>query len=494
MMIDELMSMDRALKATWDRYLEFLQDPELAPEQAAAFVDRLAAEPDAYLGYCTTFLHVKTMWLLRLEHHEEAADAWIARRMYGAGATGYDPNLLALLKKSPVVLEANTRYARQCPDKPYDTHQRVLVQPLTWLERRPLPIKREWDVFNHKAHRKTLLKGDDVYLFRCYSVSGDDALAASPELFDADPLMTENRRKYEHEAYDLRDYRTPHPRFHAPFINHFLATCEPETFDLKALLRKAATERGGEFTYKLATGPGWGDPVLFADERNVNCCSNSDTVYLLYILKKCGYLEEIFKALPELPEDFPLLLMCFADAGIRQRVEAYMGIPGLAAMYDLAFAPRRLNVRDQVKLVEFGRKNPRFQELLGASLFRYGYHLYNQYRATPDWYVLEFAQFRRAFCSDVMLFLVSAPDTLLQLRQFLEYGPGTCFGAESAISEGFRNCSTHFYRNILGYLALNKDSRLAAWQESKLENNRWDEEYHRLLKTRELVAALQKLS
>lgn len=286
----------------------------------------------------------------------------------------------------------------------------------------------------------------------------------------------------------------PHAQFHAPFINHFLATYEPETFDLKALLRKAATERGGDFTYKLATGPGYGDPVLFADERNVNCCSNSDTVYLLYILKKCGYLEDIFKALPELPEDFPLLLMCFADADIRQRVEEYMGLPGLAAMYDLAFAPRRLSVKDQVKLVDFGRKNPRFQELLGASLFRYGYHLYNQYHPMPDWYVRDFAQFRRAFCADVLLFLVSAPDALLQIKQMLEYGPDTCFGAESAISEGFRNCETHFYRNILGYLALNNDSRLAAWQESKLEQDRWNEVYHKRLKTRELVAALQKLS
>lgn len=49
-MLDELLSMDRALKATWNRYLEFLQDPELAPAQAAAFLDRLATEPDAYLG------------------------------------------------------------------------------------------------------------------------------------------------------------------------------------------------------------------------------------------------------------------------------------------------------------------------------------------------------------------------------------------------------------------------------------------------------------
>ncbi len=135
-------------------------------------------------------------------------------------------------------------------------------------------------------------------------------------------------------------------------------------------------------------------------------------------------------------------------------------MPKSIDMHDLAFAARRLGVRDQVKLVNFGRKNPRFQELLGASLFRYGYHLYNQYRPAPDWYVQDFAQFRRAFCADVMLFLVSAPDALLQIRQLLEYGPNTRFGAGR--EHGFHNCSYHFLRNVLGYLALSGDSRLAA--------------------------------
>lgn len=234
--------------------------------------------------------------------------------------------------------------------------------------------------------------------------------------------------------------------------------------------------------------------MLFADERNVNYCSNGDTVYLLYILKKCGYLEDIFKALPSLPEDFPLLLMCFADAGIRQRVEEYMGIPGLAAMYALAFAPRRLNVNDQVKLVDFGRRNPHFQELLGASLFRYGYHVYNQYTPKPDWFVQEFAHFSCAYCADVLLFLVSAPDTLLQLRQIMEFGPGTYFEGGPMLSYGFAFCWPYFSRTILAYLALNGDSRLAAWQDAELGQRALYMKMHKRLKTRELVEALQKLS
>ena len=181
-MIGELLAMDRALQSTWNRYQEFLEDPELAPAQAAEFLDRLAAEPDEYLGYCTRFLHMRTMWLLRLERHEEAADTWIKGRIHGVGRNGgWDPKLRDQLEASPVVREADARYFRQWPE-PYHKHQRVSLWPLTWLERCPLPVKRVWDVFDPESKRKTLLKGDDVYLFRSYYEVSDEEMAASPDI------------------------------------------------------------------------------------------------------------------------------------------------------------------------------------------------------------------------------------------------------------------------------------------------------------------------
>ena len=491
-MIDKLLAMDRAFQSTWERYVKFLEDPELAPAQATDFLDRLAGETDEYLGYTnTTFPDARMMWLLRLGRDEEAAATQTKALDYGCQRCSCNKTVNTWLEASAVVREAKTRYYRPWPSHtpPY---QDLSTLPLTWLERGPVPVKRMWDECKPKSRRKTLLKGADAYLFRCFSASYDEKLAASPELFAADPAMVENRRKYEHDAYDPREYRTRNAQFDAPFINHFLATYSG-AFDLEALLRKAATERGGDFTYKLNEGHGIHSNVLFADERNVNYCSNGDTVYLLYILKKCGYLEDIFKALPSLPEDFPLLLMCFADAGIRQRVEEYMGIPGLAAMYDLAFAPHRLGVNDQVRLVDFGRRNPRFQELLGASLFRYGYHVYNQYTPKPDWFVQEFAHFSSAYCADVMLSLVSAPDALLQLRQIMEFGPGTYFEGGPMLSYGFDFCWPYFSRTILAYLALNGDSRLAAWQDAELGQRALYMRMHKRLKTQKLMEALQKL-
>ena len=478
--IDELLHRDKALESTWNAYLEFLEDPALTPEQADAFMTRLEQEPDAELGYCTRYLHLRTQCLLNLDRLEDAAAAWIQGRIYGAGQNGNDWDLLSWLEIDPVIKEANRKYNRRlAAPQGWD-------MPLIWLERGPVRGRKK-DALGSGV----LCKGDDAFLFRQYWFSERNLLAVRPEMFDATPELVETRRKYEQDAYELRDYRAFHAVFHHPFINYFLATATPENLDIPALLRTAATVRGGDFTYKLAPTRGFGSRILFADERNVNCCANGEIPYLLHILKKCGYLDAVFRALPELPEDFPLLLMCFADSAIRRRVEDYMGIPGLAAMYDLAFAPRRLGVRDQLKLVEFGRNNPRFQELLGASLYRYGYHLYNEYTPAPDWYVQDFAHFRCAFCADALLFLVSAPETLLQLRQMLDYGPGTCFASESVISQGFRNCLAYFTRTILGYLALNNDARLSDWLRCTLENDP-DDRDHKRLKTAALVTALQK--
>jgi len=512
-MLDELLRLDRALSSTWERYLEFLDDPALAPAQAAEFLDRHAAEPDEYLGARTGFPRSKALWLLRLGRDADALDALKKSRLYGQYVWGWE-------YPSGMSPEARARFSKQVEDSPaYRVNaafeasavateygailaahkqawkrgwQREIVQelPLTWLERGPVPVKRMWDACNPKAQRKSLFKGDDAYLFRCFTRSFDEKWAASPELFDATPKLKASKEKYCHNAYSLQEFNPLMDPFDAPYINHFLNTrAEEGSFDLEALLQKTATERGGDFPYIIGNG----ENIVDRTEINVNASSNGDTIYLLYILKKCGCLEKIFAALPRLPEDFPLLLMCFADRGIREKVETYMDLPGLADMYDLAFAPRHLNVKDQLKLIEFGRKNPRFQELLATSLCRYGYHLYNQYHPSPDWYVQDFAHFSRAHCCDVMLFLTSASDLLPQVRLFLEYGPGTGFAFGSVLYQGFTDVFEVFYRNLLAYLAMRGDSRLAAWRMADLDNERtYHAGQHKRLKTADLVAALQK--
>lgn len=161
-------------------------------------------------------------------------------------------------------------------------------------------------------------------------------------------------------------------------------------------------------------------------------------------------------------------------------------------MYNLAFAPRHLNVNDQLKLAEFGRSNPRFQKLLGISLYRYGYHLYCPYFYVLNTDIQELHHFRAAFCSDVLLFLLSAPETLPQLRQLLDYGAGACLDGSSMAYIAFPTTSPFFTRNIMGYLALNNDARLSDWQHQELTKKPWFAKEHKVLRTVELIAALQE--
>ena len=489
-MIDELLCLDRSFSSTWKRYLTVLQDTELAPEQAAAFLDRLSAEPDEYLGYTNTeYPYRKALWLLWLGRDTDALDAVKKGKLYGCRRYPAG-ELLGALKASPATADYMQNMAAESRAIELATPEELLRNlPLTWLERGPVPVKNMWDICRPEAARKSLFKGDDAYLFRCFTQSRAEKWAASPELFNLHPAFSDSRQKYVNDTYGIQDYNPRLKPFHAPYLNHFLNTRTADAFDLEALLLKAATERGGGCPYAI----GRGKDVLYAEEMPVNYCSNGDIVYLLYILKKCGCLQKLFDALPGLPEDFPLLLMCFADHGIRQRVEEYMGLPGLASMFDLAFAPRRLNVKEQLKLIGFGKNNTEFQKLLATSLSRYGYHLYNQFMPKPDWYVQDFAHFGEAHCCDVMLFLASAPELQPQVRLMLEYGPGAGFAFGSAVYQGFTDGFVFFYRNILAYLAMTGDSRLAAWRTAELDKKEdaHNAGRHRRIKTADLVAALQ---
>ena len=489
-MIDGLLCLDRSFSSTWKRYLAVLHDAALAPEQAATFLDRLSAEPDEYLGYNTKYPYSKALWLLRLGRDTEALDAFRKGELYGC--RGYPPGeLLDALKASPAAAEYMRNLAAESRVINLSAREELLQHlPFTWLERGPVPVKSMWDICRPKAARRSLFKGDDAYFFRSFTQSRAEKWAAAPDLFDRHPYFSAGKEKYANDAYAIHEYNPRLKPFRAPYLNRFLNTRPGDAFDLETLLRKAATERGGGYPYAI----GQGGDVLYAEEVPVNYCSNGEIVYLLYILKKCGYLENVFNALPGLPEDFPLLLMCFADRGIRQRVEEYMGLPGLASMFDLAFAPRRLNVKEQLKLIEFGKSNPRFQELLAASLSRYGYHLYNQFMPNPDWYVQDFAHFGKAYCCDVMLFLASAPELQPQVRLMLEYGPGTGFAFGSVVYQGFTDGFVFFYRNILAYLAMTRDSRLAAWRMADLDKKEdaHNAGRHRRVKTADLVTALQK--
>ena len=477
---DELLEMDRTLKNTWKEYETFLSSPSTSKEDAAYFLEQLARKEDEQLGYTTPYLDLKVWWLLRMKRNNEIENTRFAALIYGAGNNWKsDREIRKTLERSLLIEQIDEAYKQAC----YDSSG---CPPLVWLERGPLPVK---NMQNYLDRSHSIQQGEDAYMFRFYA-SPDIEWATTPRNLKFNPLLAESIRKYENDAYDLLDFHSAgRPAYRMPFINAFLSTCTVRELDIKALLHQADTETGGYFAHYLKAGPESPTPGWFETDMQVNHAGNGEVIHLLYILKKCGYIDEIFNALPDLSEDFPLLLMCFADTDIRKRVEEYMGIPGLAAMYDLAFAPRRLHVDEQLKLIEFGRKHPHFQELLGYSVGRYGYHLYNPHLPSPNWNFQEFAHFRGAFCSDVLLFQLS--DSLEQFNDLFRHGPGTQFVEPTTEYHGFVTCEAYLKRNVLGYLALTRDKRLPHWLE--VETKSWTAETrnaHQSIGTLALVEAL----
>jgi len=62
------------------------------------------------------------------------------------------------------------------------------------------------------------------------------------------------------------------------------------------------------------------------------------------------------------------------------------------------------------------------------------------------------------------------------------------------VYQGFSNGFVFFYRNLLAYLAMTGDSRLAAWRlaDPDKKEDAHNAGRHRRIKTAELVTALQK--
>ena len=313
------------------------------------------------------------------------------------------------------------------------------------------------------------------------------------ESLEASESASVHRDKYLNNRYSLEDFANPllRGKYKSPHLNAFFSANDFSEKACLELVHALTTRRDGFCTYKLGTDASIHGSVLFADARGVNYNSHAETLTFLWILKKCGKLDAVFAALPDLPEDFPLLLMCFDDSAIRQRVETYMGLPGLKDMYDTALNPRKIGLKDQLKLVRFGEKNPHFQDLLAASLYRYGYHLYNQYVVGVDWFTQDFAHFSRASGGDLLCFLTNRADILPQIAQILEFGPGTRFAHESVVSQGFRSSWVFFLRALLGFLAMRKDPALDTWIEAYPENS-WNAGTYKMTKLYDLVKALRK--
>ena len=101
-------------------------------------------------------------------------------------------------------------------------------------------------------------KGEEAYILKL--VTAEDSYnqrATTPEHLKTRPALEESMRKYETDAYEITDFDST-CRYNMPYINYFFATYSPETFDLRALLQRAAPPKWGVIS-RTASEP---DPNL----------------------------------------------------------------------------------------------------------------------------------------------------------------------------------------------------------------------------------------
>lgn len=514
-MLSNLLSLDLALEATWKKYIEVLKYPEHYPPEAInQWLEELAVQEEYFLGFTTNFLSYKAAWHAANNDIDKALSTLetIGNFSLGPNTSLLYPAHFGIDKPRDKDGAVNYAYILHAVPETQNWIKTVLPtcdqpwpktgyfhedQPLSFFQEMPLPLKTSFDVYNPGAKRKELKKGDMVYLFRRFSsghtTESSKRFFASIERFNASEEATRHKENFLQKKYTLEDFVPFLPRAIAsPHIRSFFNNKDFSDTAIIKMLQTFTAARDGFFTYKLAVDPGYGSNILFADNRGVNCNRNGDIFTFLWILNRCGRLEALFSNFDKLPEDFPLLLMCFNDAQIRKRVEKHMKIPGLQAMYELALSPKKINVKDQLRLIEFGHNNPHFQELLAASLYRYGYHLYNQFSVGIDWYLQGYETFSKAAGGDILCFITSRANLLPQIQQILEFGPGTEFAAESVISEGYRTSWVFFLRAILCFLALQKADTLDEWIAAYPLTN-WNKTKYRQVKLFEVVEKIRSL-
>ena len=144
---DTLLSLDRTLYNTWVTYMDFLKSPNSDPTVVADFLDRLADQPDEYLGYTNVpYLEWRTRWMIRLGREQEAVDAWIKGIVYHSRGSHYDE--YKKLQDLPLLQQAEKDYFRAHPLSSCD--------PLVWLEQGPLPVKRRKDYISNTPCPKAM--------------------------------------------------------------------------------------------------------------------------------------------------------------------------------------------------------------------------------------------------------------------------------------------------------------------------------------------------
>lgn len=343
--------------------------------------------------------------------------------------------------------------------------------PLCWFEEVELTRK------NQKCYisGESLQKGETVYAFRFFNGAYDipsEFHYAKTAHFENNLKAKENLHKYKTNSYKLRDYAFK-INYHHPLINHFWHTLEQ--FNLQNTLQLIASP-------PVSTTPYYAYKLDFTDfkqepykiEKQLNFGTGGSFINLLYVLIKCGYLDEIIELLPTLPEHFPYLLLLFNSKETHQKLDNYIeeNPVELSNLIAVACKPYNKKSTDEVKkLAVYGKQNPIFLKKFSTCLNLYECHLYSNYHLGINWYYQDLYYFIRSRGSGLLDFFISNPD-LIQTLSYMKKQNIYVDGISNGAIDAYSNSGPFLYRTILLHFAFLKDSRLEKWKvlPNKLNN------------------------
>ncbi len=303
----------------------------------------------------------------------------------------------------------------------------IEARPFIWLEKTVLKRAKEKCVLTGE----NLVKGSTVYKFKNISTNGYfrfDFFYAGVTAFEANPVAMENKRKFEEDSYVMKDFVFYWQHEILSVLIDFWYNID--TFSLEETLKLLTCPLFSPSSFKHRYGDfiDGGGLVKRQHEYFYNKTSLAESkgkgyLNIWHALIKCGYIDQIIEYLPKLPTYVPYLLLCFDLPEVKEKVEAYVNIKGIASIIDLAFKNyAHKNEKDLKQLIQFSVKHPEVIEDIAKLLNTYELHLYNTYSPSIDWYCQAFAHFRTAHGAGLLDLLIPYPRLLKPLELLLEYG------------------------------------------------------------------------
>ena len=180
----------------------------------------------------------------------------------------------------------------------------------------------------------------------------------------------------------------------------------------------------------------------------------SDIPIVISILFKTGNKDVLLERMEELPKDSLLLLAMADDSRFQEKAADILKLPGLPEVLNLFRDKKKFTLRDMLDIIDFGRRNPGFTDLLACCLDRYQAHYIGYFRAGG-----EFSGFHQKN-AQLCYFFVAEPGKHLFLYNLLTKNS---FPTDQNSSLSYMEA--YYYRAAVFYVLFNFPEKTSTWLE-----------------------------